>query len=127
MEAQNQDDKLWEPITQRIEEEKCILILGPDIVPSETVSLNEQLKSHLEKEEHDGLKYYTDDKFFSFADETDKEYAFYDVQKFYEKLQPNEIHRKIAEIPFHLIISVSPDLLLKKTFDDKKLDYTFDY
>ncbi|OQZ00167.1 MAG: hypothetical protein B6D35_07615 [Candidatus Brocadia sp. UTAMX2] len=127
MDTQNQDDKLWGLITQRIEEEKCILILGPDIVPSETVSLNEQLKSHLEKEGHSGLKYYTDDEFFSFADETDKEYAFYDVQKFYEKLQPDEIHRKIAEIPFHLIISVSPDLLLKKTFDDKKLDYIFDY
>lgn len=127
MDTQNQDDKLWELITQRIEEEKCILILGPDIVPSETVSLNEQLKSYLEKEGHDGLKYYTDDEFFSFADETDKEYAFYDAQKFYEKLQPNETHRKIAEIPFHLIISVSSDLLLKKTFDDKKLDYTFDY
>ena len=127
MDEQNQNDKLWERITQRIEEEKCILILGPDIVPLETVSLNEQLKSYLKKEGHDGLKYYTDDEFFSFTDEADKEYVICDVQKFYVKLQPNEIHRKIAEIPFHLIISVSPDLLIKKTFDDKKLDYTFDF
>lgn len=126
MDTQNQDDKLWELITKNIEKETCILILGPEFVPSETVSLNEQLKSYLE-EKHRGLKYYIDDEFFSFAEESEKPYAIFDVQNFYEKLQPSEIHRKIAEIPFHLIVSLSPDLLLKKTFDDKKLDYTFDY
>ena len=127
MDEQNQNDRLWELITTRIAEEKCILILGPDIVSKEEVSLSEQLKSYLEDKRQGNLKYYTEDEFFSFIDETDKELAFLDAQQFYDQLKPGEIHRKIAEMPFHLIISVSPDLLIKKTFDDKKLDYIFDF
>lgn len=127
MDEQNQNDRLWDRITKRIEEEKCILILGPDIVPTDEVSLSEQLKTYLEDNGHGDLKYYTDDEFFSFTDEADKEYAFYNAQQFYDQLEPNEIHRKITDIPFHLIISVSPDLLIKKIFDEEKRDCIFGF
>ena len=127
MDEQGHNDKLWDRITKSIEEEKCILILGPDIVAKEEDSLNEQLKSYLENAGCGGFTYYTDDEFFSFTDDADKINAFFDVREFYNQLEPNEIHRKITEIPFHLIISLSPDLLIKKVFDDEDRDYVFDF
>ncbi len=120
-------DKFWELTIKRLEEEKCILITGPDILPSEDISINEKLKNYLEEQGSNQFKYYHDDEFFSFADETEKEYAYYDVQQFYDSIKTEEIHHKIAEIPFHLILSVSPDLFVKKAFEEKGFDYTFDY
>jgi len=47
----NQDDKFWDLVLKRIEEEKCVLIVGPDITISDPdKSLNELLKEYLEKE-----------------------------------------------------------------------------
>ncbi len=117
-------------ITRRIEEGKCIVILGPDIVTQDEPSLNVQLEAYLKENCQyltGDLKYYTDDEFFWFQKKIEKEYAFVNIQDFYAELQPNEMHRQIVDIPFHLIISVSPDLLIKKAFDDTKRDYIFDY
>ena len=124
---QKQDDKFWELIIKRIEEEKCVLIIGPDIVAgSSDKSINQQLKEFLENNSA-GYKYYPDDEFFSFADDAEKEYALMDVQSFYSQLQPNRIHEKIAEIPFHLIISLSPDLVLKNYFETNKVPFIYDF
>jgi hypothetical protein len=122
------DDQFWKLVLTRINEEKCILIVGPDITLSETEkSLNELLKEYLEKNKQTDIGYYTEDEFFSFKNNSEKEYAIMDIQEFYKHLTPNELHYKIAEIPFHLIISVSPDHLLKDAFDSKKLDYQFSF
>src|SRR5579862_4713779 len=122
----NPDDKFWDLVLKRIEEEKCILIIGPDIALSETdKSLNELLKEYLEKNKGTEIEYYNDDEFFSFKNNSEKEYAIMDIQEFYKQLKPNDLHNKIAEIPFHLIISVSPDHILKDAFDNKKIDYQF--
>jgi hypothetical protein len=120
-----QKDKYWNAILQKIKEGKCILIMGPDIaVPDAGKSMNELLKEHLETQADNGLiKYYPEDGFFSFA-EPDAA-LFYNIQEFYEKLKPNDIHYKIAKIPFHYIISVSPDHLLRHVRDEKKVDYSF--
>ncbi len=120
-------DKFWELTVKRLEEEKCILITGPDLSLSSDITLNERLKEYLEKQGSNKFKYYSEDEFFSFTDETEKEYAYYDVQQFYDSIKAEEIHHKIAEIPFHLVISVSPDLLLKKVFEEKSLNFNFDY
>ncbi len=120
----------WDLITKRIEEGKCVVILGPDIVTQDEASLNVQLESYLKNNcqySAGDLKYYDDDEFFWFKKKIEKEYAFMDIQKFYSKLQPNDMHRQIVDIPFHFIISVSPDLLIKKVFDDTKRDCSFDF
>src|SRR5829696_3210112 len=122
----NQDDKFWDLVQKRIEEEKCILIIGPDFtVENEERPLNERLKEYLENNKQTEIEYYTEDEFFAFKNKSEKEYAIMDIQEFYRGLTPCEIHYKIAEIPFHLIISVSPDHLLKDVFESKKIDYQF--
>ncbi|MEO5999674.1 MAG: toll/interleukin-1 receptor domain-containing protein [Chitinophagaceae bacterium] len=126
--AIQQEDKFWELMIQRIEEEKCTLIIGPHIALKENdKSINEILKEYLESQSDGEIKYYADDEFFSFTDPAEKEYAINDIQKFYNQAKYNELHVKIAEIPFHLIISVSPDRFLENVFKEKKLDYTFEF
>lgn len=119
-------DRFWDLAFKNIVEEKCILMIGPDIATSDPdKSLNDLLKNYLEKNNGNAIEYYADDEFFSFKDASDVQYAIMDIQEFYRQLKPNELYYKIAEIPFHLIISVSPDHLLKDVFDSKKLDYQF--
>jgi hypothetical protein len=122
----NFSEKL-ERIIERIEDEKCILILGPDIALEGKKSLNEQIKEFLDKKSLKKYRYYIDDEFYSFVDDLEKEDAVDDIKEFFDKLGYGEIHKKIAEIPFHLIISVSPDLRIRKAFKDKGLEYTFDF
>jgi hypothetical protein len=120
------DDKFWDLVQKRIEEEKCILIIGPDFTSEDAERpLNERLKEYLESNKQTAVEYYTEDEFFSFKNKSEKEYAIMDIQEFYRQLTPCEIHYKIADIPFHLIISVSPDHLLKDVFESKKTDYQF--
>ena len=127
MTVQQPEDRFWELIIKRIEEEKCVLILGPDISLDGRKTLNEQLKDYLDTNTGKKYHYYIDDEFYSFADETDKEYAVYDIQKFFSQLSYSDIHSQIAEIPFHIIISVSPDLRMKKAFEDKGIEPFFDF
>ena len=61
------NEKIWNLLVQRIEEEKCILILGPDISIDNEESVNDQLKEYLENSGSGDFKYYTEDEFFSFA------------------------------------------------------------
>jgi TIR domain/SIR2-like domain len=130
------NDKInWELIIKRIEDEHCILIIGPEIsIIDQNKPINELLRDRIENESEGQVNFsdgendfYSDDEFFHFADESLEAIALWAIQSFYDELQPNEIHKKIAEIPFHLILSVSPDLIMKKLFENTKLDFTFDY
>lgn len=122
----NGDDRFWEMILQKIDEQKCILVIGPDIATADaSKTINEALKEKVFSNADGEIGYYPDDEFFSFTDDDEKGYAIGNIQKFYKALQPNELHHKITEIPFHLIFSVSPDRLLEKVFNEKNLSYTF--
>ncbi len=126
--AINQDDNLLEKVTNQIIEEKCVLILGPDITGiADGKTINGALKEYLESNATGAIKYYEEDEFFSFTDPGDKISSLIDIKNFYEALEPNDLHNKIAEMPFHLIISVSPDHAVKKAFEQKGLMHAFDF
>ncbi|MCY7409646.1 MAG: SIR2 family protein, partial [Chitinophagales bacterium] len=126
--AGTDEGKIWDLVYKLIEDEKCILIIGPEIaVMNSEKSINQLIKERIENGISGKVSYYDDDEFFHFTDEQEEGLALMDIQGFYDELKPNEIHEKIAEIPFHMIISVSPDLLMKKLFESKKLDFAFDY
>jgi len=118
-------------LVEGIENEKCILVVGPQLLANEGKTIGSDLFDYLK-----GLKdfrsvqfnYYEGDEFFWFAKPTSKTMAYMKLQGFYkEKLCPSPIHSLIAEIPFHLIVSLSPDLMLDDIFKSKNFDYTFDY
>ena len=123
------ENQLWDIAFNSIENESLILIIGPEIsVMNSDKSLNELLKERLDNSAAGAFNFYSDDEFFHFCDdELEMELAREEIRKFYDEIQPNEIHTLISEIPFHLIISFSPDLILKKLFENKKFDLTFGY
>ena len=112
-------------ITKWIEDEKCIVILGPDIVFDFQKSMLKELSNYLEE---NGIESKFDDYDELFSSKTDFDpFFFSELDDFFDSLEASEIYQKIAEIPFHLLISLSPDLLLKKVFEENQFEHSFDY
>ena len=108
-----------------IEAKKCILLLGPDIAFNNKKSLLKELSNFLKTERFEH-QFHNDEELFSSKTKFIPQ-GFRKFPRFFEKLEQNTIYQKIAEIPFHFIISLSPDLLLKQTFENNNFDYSFDY
>jgi hypothetical protein len=72
--------------------------------------------------------YYENENLFLFKNENAKTDAYYEiVEELYQREYNEELYYKISQIPFHLIISISPDLFLPKTFEKFGLPYNFHY
>jgi hypothetical protein len=112
-------------ITEMICNKQCILVLGPDIAFNNEKSLLEELSNFLADKKF-GHIFHDDEDFFSSTTEF-KPHGFRHFSMFFNALEMSGIYQQIAEIPFHTIISLSPDLLLKQTFDKNNFDYSFDY
>ena len=126
--AINAADPTWDMIIQKITDGTCILVTGPNIGLTDTdKSVHSLLQEYLNGLYPDSMKHYSDDGFFSFDDPGDKETAIFMIQKYYKEIKPTDVHYKIADIPFHLIISVSPDHLLRDVFTEHKTDHSFDF
>ncbi len=118
----------WEYIIDTIKSEKCVLLLGPEIPLTEQGEpLLDALASYLGVQHDPDILYFNDDEFFLFKDERSKFPTYLNIQKFYNQTPPAPIYHKLAQLPFHLIISLSPDLLLKQTYERHGLAYHFDF
>lgn len=105
-----------------------MLILGPEVpFLGSGETRQEALRRYLEIDDTDNekLKYYVEDELFSFSGLPQKDDTYFEIIEFYKELKPDEIYSKIADIPFHAIISLSPDLILKKTFEHKGFRHQF--
>ncbi|MCR9288317.1 MAG: SIR2 family protein [Bacteroidetes bacterium] len=132
----------WDYIVSRIEENLCVLVLGPEVfTDKEGNSLQKKLIEHLkitlDPQLNDYVsgntrikKYYDEDHFFLFEKPADRTMICYEIKSFYEQYEkevPHDILTKIAKIPFHAILTVSPNLLLKNTFENLNFRYQFGY
>ena len=116
--------RIFDPITK----EKCILILGPNISLTDTkTTVNQLLKKEIENSfaETPIKKYFSDDEFFLFKDDDDENTALGFIGECLKKMEPSELQKKITEIPFHVIISTSPDRLLVDLFNKNNYNYTY--
>jgi len=127
MEISNIDDRVIERIVRKIEDGKCILILGPDLIFDCKASMNEKLKLYIDEHGDNQVRYYSDDEFFSFLNESDRILMYDYIADFFASLTPTLIYEKITEIPFQLIISTSPDTTLLKAFEKKGIEPIFDF
>ncbi|REG94375.1 toll/interleukin-1 receptor domain-containing protein [Algoriphagus antarcticus] len=114
-------------IVKRIAEDKCLVILGPELLYENGESINSKLAKFLQEKIGDQVKYYPDDEMFKFASSHTTVLIEDDIQDFYDQLEPNDIYRKIAEIPFSTIINTSPDKTLNKAFKEKNLKFDYDH
>jgi TIR domain/SIR2-like domain len=122
-------------IVSDMDDEKCVLILGPDLIDTGDTSFFEQMCEALQ----------ADNEFNNLIDLT-PQYIFVHeelfqlkphslptaltrfVKNYYRKQnQFDEPFRKIAKLPFNLIISLFPDTRLKRIFEEQNLNFEYSH
>lgn len=121
----------WDFVLDTIRDERCVLFVGPEVFATpEGVKLEAQLASYLGVPGNPDIhKYYPDDALFFFQSGAKKTKISYSIKRFYHQSFPHAdvVLEKLAEIPFHFIISLTPDQLLHAVFEKKSLKYKSDY
>ena len=117
----------WNFIIDKIKKEKCVLLLGPELcLPKDGKSFDELLLEQLQtKDKNKQLSYYERDGFFLFKNEEEKMHFGYQMEQLYKASCGEEIYNTIAKLPFHLIISATPDLNLKRVFEKNNTPHNF--
>lgn len=124
-----QDNEIWDFLTKRIDQGKCALIIGPEIAFSEEGhTFQEAMQQYLDAElQGKNFEFFGEDEFISFESTKDRLLTLFKIQTFFETPRASASYQKLAQIPFHLIINLSPDLYLKQAFDELGLNYDFQY
>ena len=123
--TEGQDYIEWSFIADKIQDEKCVLIVGPELIYGH---LGSTIYEHLENTLSPGFVYINEDEFFSFRRDRDKALTYHRIRKFFKNIkEPPEVYRLIAKLPIHLIISLSPDLQLQKAFEEINRPHRFSY
>lgn len=119
----------WDELLEDFEDEQAILFIGPELVQLNGKSLGLQVREQLQRENpQDILHHYRRDGIFLFKDETAKVSAQKKIKRLYKQLPPDEtLLQRIAALPFHLIISLTPDTHLRDVFEQCGLQTHFDF
>ena len=122
------DDKLFESIINRINDGNCVAIIGPRLIDVEGMTMDTHLRKLLDKSLGKKVTRYSEEKLLSFDEKTRGKYVKDEVKKYFDELEPNDLYRHLAEIPFSMIINTSPDHLLKTVLDEnKEINAVYDY
>jgi len=111
-----------ETLIQNIENQKFVLVLGPDLAFNFEKSMLKEMSNFL-KEKRVNHEFHDEEELFSSSTKF-KPFVFQHLPKFFDTLQVTEIYKQIAEIPFHLVINLSPDLMLQQAFETAQFDYS---
>lgn len=114
MDPEKSTTEVIEDLVDDLVEEKCVLLIGPEIFQIEEKSVTRYVHEQLLKKSGDHiLYYYEQESLFLFKDENAKLSAPRTIKRIYRKVDVEEgIFRRILEIPFHLVISLNPDTFL---------------
>lgn len=114
------DDRDWNILLNAIEEQQCVLVLGPDsarLTDSDsghtiTSGLAAALTASAPDIEDTDLLLAAQNRLYA---EDKKDYLYYDVDKFFERYDgtTTDMHRHFAKLPFSLCIQTSPDRFLR--------------
>lgn len=116
----------WNHIIDGINNQKTILFLGPGIfVNFENSNRENSFFQNLLNEHPDEIiSYNQNDGFLVFKDQYSCNYISSEkIKPFYKEGFKNPVLYKLVEIPFHLIISVTPDITLSQIFRELEFDF----
>jgi len=119
----------WNFLINTIKEEKSILFIGPELVYfPDGRTLQKALCEHLDLNNNKNIKrYYDKDEFFFFDNNVAKMMTCYEIKDFYNERVPHELYYLISQLPFSVIVSVSPDLYLRNIFTANQTEHQFAY
>jgi Effector-associated domain 11/SIR2-like domain len=117
----------WNNILRHIESEKCVLILGTDcLVDAQNKPLLPQFLTSVGYPDSPQIRFFDGD-FLFYKDEISKRLISGEWQDFLKKQSPPPFLSELAQIPFHVCLSLTPDLRLRKAFEAQEFDYAFDF
>ena len=125
-------DPFYDPIVDAIEKEQCVLFLGPG------VTINFSKPSYLSDSMNAIGKAFDKSGTNLWFNHRDGLYAMKEPVKMRAKIIghirmlqnqdfTNPLLEKLADIPFHLIVSVTPDLTMQKVFSRRDYYYKSDF
>ncbi len=119
----------WNFIADKIDEEQCIIVLGPEVFRNGNgKTLEAQLIEYLHVDSNPNVvKYYQSDGFFLFDEAGGRTLACHQIKTFYENQKANELLAKLCRIPFNIILTLTPDLLVPDAMTKMNLPFQFDY
>ncbi|TAD97828.1 MAG: hypothetical protein EAZ97_11825 [Bacteroidetes bacterium] len=118
-----------EDIIQNIKDEKCLLFVGPQVGLLDGEKPLQKIVKLLGEEYKREVEYHEEEQLFFFREKKIKSKFYRKIKKIYEEQTIQNIHEQITEIPFDVVISIAPDMLLKQTYDIYlgEQSYTYEY
>lgn len=119
----------WDNILDDIEDEQAVLLIGPELLRQEGKPVYQLLQDVLKKKNAQDISYfYERDGFYLFASPESKVRVAREIKRFYKRFTPDEeILKQIAEIPFSLVVSTSPDTCVSEAFYRYGIKHRFHY
>ncbi|CAN5403363.1 hypothetical protein BH11BAC3_BH11BAC3_07720 [soil metagenome] len=119
----------WKFIVKSIEKQKCIIFLGPELFRTKdnTRSKQQEFFENLASKNPQRILSYNQDGFLLFSSPEERIRFFMEIKDFFEERNEDEVIKKIAEIPFHVAVSINPDISLKRFFVQKNYPHVFEY
>ena len=120
----------WDFIIDKIRNEECVLVLGPEVytINGNGQTCQEALLDHLDVSNNNNIhRFYPDDEFFLFDESYKRTLVCHQIKSFYTRQQPDEHLLALARIPFHIYLTVTPDSLLQQAFDQQGFTYQSGY
>lgn len=123
----------WNFVIDTIRRKKCVLFVGPQIYAgSDGTTLEEALCRALDARNPGNpliRAYYEDDNFFLFRENKFKSRVISQLRDFFSQPFPEAetIFEKISEIPFSVVVTMTPDRLLSGIMTRKGLEHQCDF
>lgn len=126
----------WDKIITQIKNQKCVLVIGPDLVDypnnqslfqllCESINQEPSLENHVEKSFKHGFEH---EELLQLKPNYHSDLIYDFLEKFYDSRHEFDApYRQISQLPFHLIISLLPDKRLENIFKETGTSYNFDY
>lgn len=118
----------WNITIKTILQEKCILVVGPEVFTVDQNPIEKQLRDSLMISSDNAITEYEDGLYF-FKEPSYKTRFCYRLEDFYEnKFETTKgLFDKLARIPFHFILNLTPDKLLFSTLHESDNNYDYDF
>lgn len=122
----------WDDIMYTLKEEKCVLFIGSGIFQAPGGgNIEDALCKWLDTKnpEHPHIKVHNSDGFYLFKKNRYRRKVVSEMKDFFNRPFPETeiLFKKIAQIPFPIISTITFDNVLARTFDDLGLDYQPDF
>lgn len=122
----------WNFVIDTIKRNKCVLFVGPQIYTgSDGTTLEEALCRVLDARNPDNpyIRSHYNDGFLLFRENKFRSRVISQIRQFYSQPFPHakEVFEKISEIPFPIIVTLTPDRLLSSVMKEKGVAHQCDF